>query len=119
MANTSASEELLAAPVEELVEGLGLAVAVANAELSKSESGVIYTIPEAEVELKVAITINSAREAELGGGLKLSAFNVNASYKSTYSYSEEASSRIRLVLRAVPPEPGENPEPAAPKPSGS
>lgn len=108
MANTSASEELLAAPVEELVEGLGMAVAAANAALSQGTSGVLYTIPEAEVELRVAITIDSSRELGASGGLALNAFNVNASYKSTYSYSEEASSRIRLVLRALPERRGED-----------
>jgi hypothetical protein len=103
VADPRASEELLAAPLPDLVRGLGLAVADANKALSETGTDVRYTIPEAEVELKVALSISKATGAEVGGGVALHAFSVNASYTSTYSFSEQASSSIRLVLRAMPP----------------
>ena len=101
--DTRPSEELLSAPLPDLVRNLGLAVAEANNALAKGGSGVIYTIPEAQIEVKYAISLSSGTEVGVDGGLKLHVFSVNASYKSTYSYTEEASSRIVLTLRAMPP----------------
>lgn len=103
VADPRASEELLAAPLPDLVKGLGLAVADANEALSKAGTDVRYTIPEAEVELKVALSISKSTETGVAGGVALHAFSVNAAYTSTYSFSEQASSSIRLVLRAMPP----------------
>lgn len=103
MAIPHASEELLAAPLPDLIQSLGVAVAEANKELAKvPESDLVYTINQAEIELKVAISVSKESTVEAAGGLKLSAFNVNASYSGTYSFKEEASSRIRLMLAAVP-----------------
>jgi len=103
MATTHASEELLAAPLPEMIQGLGVAVAEANMELAKVEdANLVYTINEAEIELKVALSISKETETGVEGGLKLSAFNVNASYSRTYSFKEEASSLIKLTLAAVP-----------------
>lgn len=93
-----ASEELLAAPLPEMIKDLGLAVAAANKALNEAESDVKYTIPEAEVELKVAISIKKEQNLEAG----LSVSMVNAAYSSTYGFSEDASSRIFLRLQAVP-----------------
>lgn len=107
------SDELLAAPLPDLIRDLGLAVAKANEELVKIGQGDwVYTIPEGEIELKVAISVNKERtgKAEVGGGLY--GFNMNASYSSTYGFKEEAASRIRLTLRACP----RNPQPPAPDP---
>ena len=97
---TRASEELLSAPLPQLVEGLGMAVAKANAALRASD--MVFTIDEAEVELKVAISIDSKQTIEAGGTLGLQAFSVNASYSKTYGFKEEASSLIRLKMKAVP-----------------
>ena len=103
MSTTHASEELLAAPLPDLIQGLGVAVAEANMALSKAENAdLVYTINEAEIELKVAISISKETEAGVEGGLKLSAFSVNASYSKTYGYKEEASSHIKLTLAAKP-----------------
>lgn len=112
MAGTKASEELLAAPLPDLIRNLGLAVADANAELGKGTSGVVYAIPEAQIEIKVALSISSTIDKSVSGGFELYAFSVNASYKNSYTYSEEASSRIQLTLRATPPE-----QPTAPQAS--
>jgi len=103
MSTTHASEELLAAPLPDLIEGLGVAVAEANMALSKAQNAdLVYTINEAEIEVKVAISINKETQAGAEAGLKLSAFSVNASYSKTYGYKEEASSLIKLTLAAKP-----------------
>lgn len=103
MPTTHASEELLAAPLPDLIEGLGTAVATANQALAEADNAdLVYTINEAEIELKVAISIAEDVEAGAEGGLKISAFSVNASYAKTYSYKEEASSHIKLSIAAKP-----------------
>jgi len=101
-APTRASEELLAAPLPAMVRDLGLAVAVANKELREADSDIRYTIPSAEIEVKIAISVTQAKETTVGGSLNVHAFNVNASYKSTFGFSEEASSTIKLTLVAMP-----------------
>ena len=103
MANTHASEELLAAPLPELIRDLGLAVAGANIELAKAAGGeLLYTIDKAEIELKVAISISQESKGSIELGGAISVFNVNASYARTYGYKEEASSLIKLSLAAKP-----------------
>ena len=103
MATTKASEELLAAPLPDLIQGLGVAVANANKELAAIENrDLVYTINKAEIELSVAISIDSKTETSVKGGLAISVFNVNASYARTYGYKEEASSKISLTLEAKP-----------------
>ncbi len=97
---TRAIEVLMAVPLPELIEGLGLAVASANAKLRASD--MVFTIDEAEIELKVAISIDSKATTTAGGGFGLQAFSVNASYSRTYGFKEEASSMIRLKMKAVP-----------------
>jgi hypothetical protein len=102
MANKYASEELLAAPLPELVKNLGLAVAEANKQMQSADPDMRYTIPRAEIELKVAISVETTTEGKIEGGGKISVFTVNASYSKTYGFKEEASSRIVLELQAVP-----------------
>lgn len=103
MANKYASEELLAAPLPELIKNLGIAVATANKELrSASDDTMRYTIPSAEIELKVAINMETTTQGKIEGGAKISVFSVNASYSKTYSFKEEASSVIKLTLSAIP-----------------
>ena len=103
MAKTRASEELLAAPLPRMVQDLGMAVASANKALREATKGdMSYTIPEAEIDIKVAISIDSLAKTEVEGGLALQAFNVNASYAKTFGYKEEASSHIKLKIQAVP-----------------
>jgi hypothetical protein len=102
MANKYASEELLAAPLPELIKNLGLAVATANKELRSASDDMRYTIPSAEIELKVAINMETTTEGKIEGGAKISVFSVNASYSKTYGFKEEASSVIKLTLSAVP-----------------
>lgn len=103
MTNTSATEQLLAAPLPKLIQDLGMAVATANAALPKGAGDdLVYTIDSAEIELKVALSISKDTEVGASGGLALSAFNVNASYSSTYGFKEEASSVIKLTLSCKP-----------------
>ena len=102
MPNKYASEELLAAPLPELIKNLGIAVATANKELRSASDDMRYTIPSAEIELKVAINMETTTEGKIEGGAKISVFSVNASYSKTYGFKEEASSVIKLTLSAVP-----------------
>jgi hypothetical protein len=102
MANKFASEELLAAPLPELIKNLGIAVATANKELRSAAEDMRYTIPSAEIELRVAINVETSTSGKIEGGGKISVFAVNASYAKTYGFKEEASSVIKLTLAAVP-----------------
>ena len=105
MTTTSASEELLAAPLPELLRDLGLAVAAANKELAAvRDNQLTFTIPNAEIEINVAISINKESKGEISAGGNISVFSVNASYARTYGYKEEASSKIKVTLAAKPRE---------------
>lgn len=115
MAVKKASEELLAAPLPEMIKDLGLAVAAANKALTEDGSDIRYTIPEADVELKVAISIDSTKEVTAGIEVGLSAVSVNASYSSTFGFKEEASSKITLKIRAA----ANGPEQAGAQPAGN
>ncbi|MEM1405764.1 MAG: hypothetical protein AAGG59_03235 [Bacteroidota bacterium] len=99
---TKASEELLAAPLPKLIEGIGLSVAKANNALNEAGEDIDFVINEGEVELNVAITVDTT--SQLSGSVEfgLSAFSINASYSKTYSFKEEASSRILLKFTARP-----------------
>jgi hypothetical protein len=103
------TEGLAGASIPALVKGLGLAVAEANKALGEAKGGVLYTIPEAEIELAVAFSLEKG--GSLAGSVEggIYAFNVNASYSNTFNYRAEGSSRIRILLRATLPEnPPEN-----------
>lgn len=102
MANKFASEELLAAPLPDLIKNLGIAVATANKELRSASEDMRYTIPSAEIELKIAISTETKTDASGKVGVNISVFSVNASYSKTYGFKEEASSVIKLTLSAVP-----------------
>lgn len=101
----SAIEELVAAPLPEMIKNLGLAVAEANRGLAEgSDKEILFSIPKAEIELNVAISINQQKETSVGGKFELYGFSVNAAYKSTYGFDEKASSRILIELCAKPRE---------------
>lgn len=106
MSNISVTEELVALPLADLVERLGLAVAKANKALMGPEgtpvSGIVYSIDEAEVDLKVALSVQRESSGSISAGGGIAAFAFNASYASTYGFKEEGSSRIKLHLRASP-----------------
>jgi hypothetical protein len=110
---TKVTEELAAAPLAEFIRDLGLAVAEANNALATgpgASASLIYTINHAEIEVNVAISMEQTKAVEIGGSLKLSAFSMNASYKSTFGFKEEASSKIKIILEA-------RPKPETPSPS--
>jgi hypothetical protein len=99
----NASEELLAAPLPTLIKDLGLAVASANSALSQDqENDIVYAINEAEIEVKIAISVEKKTDVGVDAGVKLNAFSVNASYSNTFGFKEEASSRILIKLSAKP-----------------
>jgi hypothetical protein len=109
MPQSRASEELLAAPLPDLIRDLGLAVANANGQLREKTMGaeggpLMYTIDAAEVELKVAISMATGSEIGASAGGSLYGFSLNASYARTYNFKEEASSSIKLKIAAKPRE---------------
>jgi hypothetical protein len=95
-----------------MLAGLGKAVAEANMEMSsnKGPNNTVMTIPEAEIELKIAISVSSNEELQAGGSLALQVFSVNASYAKSFGFKEEASSRITLKLAAKPAPPPDSVE---------
>jgi len=100
---THPTEELLAAPLPELIRDLGLAVAGANKAMSEiKDPPMMFTVDKAEIEISVAISIEKSSKGEIKAGGNISAFSVNASYAKTYGFKEEASSRIKITLAAVP-----------------
>lgn len=66
-----------------------------------------YQFTEAEIEVKMAITMARTREfglsAEASVGIGPFSASVNASYKSKYNYSQEGSSRLTVKLAPAPP----------------
>lgn len=99
----STTEKLLAAPLPVLIRDLGIAVAKANKKLSEvPDNTTDFSINEAEIDVNVAIAIDNSTTVEAGADLGLKAFSINASYKGTYGYKEEASSRIKIKLSAKP-----------------
>jgi hypothetical protein len=111
---TKITEELAAAPLAEFIRDLGIAVAEANNALALgagASASLIYAINSAEIEVNVALSMEQTKTAEIGGSLKLSVFSMNASYKSTFGFKEEASSKIKITLEA-------RPKPVNPAPGG-
>lgn len=101
------TEALLAAEIPDLIEHLGLAVAKANkalleADSEETRSKTVFAINQAEIELKVAISMSRKTEAGGGLGFALYGFSVNAAYSKTYGYEETASSSIKLTMSAIP-----------------
>ncbi|MEM8791906.1 MAG: hypothetical protein AAGE80_09810 [Pseudomonadota bacterium] len=66
-----------------------------------------YQFQEAEIEVKMAITMAKSREVGASisarGGFGPFSASVNASYKSKYNYSQEGSSRLTVKLAPAPP----------------
>ncbi|MEL6841267.1 MAG: hypothetical protein AAFP85_18430 [Pseudomonadota bacterium] len=66
-----------------------------------------YAVQEAEIEVKMAITM--AKTKEVGGSASAKAgwgpfaASVNASYSSRYAYSQEGSSTLRVKLAPADP----------------
>lgn len=101
-----ASEQILAAPLGEMIKSLGMAVAEANAAMGKATAAggelTVFSIPEAEIELAVAISVSQASEFKGTATFGLQGIALSAGYTSTYGFSEQASSKIKLKLKAVP-----------------
>ena len=104
---TSATEELLAKPLADFVRDLGLGIAEANKALiaasqADPSSTQVCLINSAEIEVAVAIAIQKSTDTGGGITLGLSVFSMNASYKSTFSFKEEASSKIKVSIATRP-----------------
>lgn len=101
-------EQLTSANLPELIVGLGLAVADANKKIGESDEvgdDLMFTIPTAEIEIKLAFSGAGKTETAVAGEFGISAFSINASYSRTYSFSESAASTIKLTLQAKPRNP--------------
>ena len=98
------TEELVAQPLPEMIKQLGLAVAEANkAMIANGEADdTRFAIPEASIELNVAISTQTKTEAGVSVTAGIQVASVNASYSKTYDFKEEASSKISIKLKAVP-----------------
>ncbi len=101
------TEALQSASIPELIKNLGLAVAEANRDLLKTDAEAqqtqtVFAISQAEIEVKVAISMGKETKKALAAGAALYAFSVNAAYSKTYSYDETASSTIKLTMAAIP-----------------
>ena len=103
----AASEALVAMPLPDMLAGMGLAVARANAEMAKNPgpNGTVMTVQSATIDLNIAISVDTTTTTSAGGSLALKAFSVNASYARTFGFKEEASSRIQMTLAITPPQP--------------
>ena len=66
-----------------------------------------YQFQEAEITVKMAITMAKSREFGLGvkakAGFGPFSASVNATYSSKYNYSQEGSSTLRVKLAPAPP----------------
>lgn len=103
MAN-KAAEALAPVELGQMIEALGVAVAKANEKLLAATPDAPSTmiIDSAQIDLKVAVSIDESTTTGAQGELKFKAFSVNASYARTYGFKEEASSQITVRLQARP-----------------
>lgn len=62
-----------------------------------------YQIPEVSAEINVALTVSGSGGA--GGGVRLLAAPVDASYSNRYNYELKAASTVRFRIVPVPPSP--------------
>lgn len=66
-----------------------------------------YQFTEASIEVKMAISMTTSTDAQIGvtakAGFGCFSASVNASYSSKYSYSVDGSSLLRVKLAPVPP----------------
>lgn len=101
---TNANEALVAMPLPAMLGSLGRAVATANSELAEvpGPNGAVMSVTEATIDLNIAISVESSSELKGGAGINLKAFSVNASYARSFSFKEEASSKISMKLVVTP-----------------
>jgi hypothetical protein len=124
--------DLISVPMEQLLVAVGAGIGRAQAELSRhsiqtqqdiDEDPVLaqyglqatwYQIPSSELELRVAVTMESPSAAEdrprdvIGGVLRPRLpipilQPVNAKYRNLFAYDVEAASVLKLTFAAVPP----------------
>lgn len=97
-------ETLVNLPLGDLIKGIGMGVADANSKLASIDAGEQQrvVIPSAKAKVKIAISSTTKRETGVNGGLELSAFSLNATYKSSYSFTDEASSEIEVEFKLLP-----------------
>jgi hypothetical protein len=99
MAELDIGKGLLAMDLPTMLAELGKAVMQANSGITD------FHIPEAEIELKIAIHVQKSSTVGAGATASLYGVGVNASYQSMYGYSAEGASTIRMKLAAGPKQP--------------
>lgn len=66
-----------------------------------------YQMQEAEIEVKMAITIAKSRDKTVGASAKAGwgpfSASVNASYSSKYNFKQEGASTLRVKMAPAPP----------------
>jgi hypothetical protein len=133
MSNGAQLADLISVPMEELLVAVGAGIGRAQAEMSRhsiqtqleiDEDPVLaqyglqatwYQIPTTELELRVAVAMESTRGTagtpaeSLVGGIRRPLLPspilqpVNARYRNLFSYDVDASSVLKLTFAAVPP----------------
>jgi len=96
MAQIDLGKNLIAMDLATLLAEIG------KAAISANSGNVEFTIPEAEIELKVALHISQQTQA--GGGVQAGIYGIalNASYQASYGYTADAASTIRVKFTARP-----------------
>jgi hypothetical protein len=132
MPNGAQLADLISVPMEELLVAVGAGIGRAQSEMNRysiqtqqeiDEDPVLgqhglqatwYQIPTTDLELRVAVTMESARRPPevpppLVGGIRRPMLPtpilqpINAKYRNLFSYDVEASSVLKLTFAAVPP----------------
>ncbi len=121
-------EELITAPLEELVAALARSVAQAQDEMDletlerlkkiyDDDEGAFaqlrqmgyqptwYRIPEATAEVSLTVSIGEKTDKDVGVGIKLHGATMNATYSNSYNFNSEAASKLTFRIVPVPPAP--------------
>jgi hypothetical protein len=104
-------DELKDAELGKLLTGLGMAVVTTNSEMAKlgDPTQPRLVVSKGTIKLNLALNIKETTEGGISGGLAIGAFNVNASYKSAYSYDQSGSCEILIEFAMTPPPPSTSP----------
>ena len=104
-------DDLVPLPLPELIKRLGLGIADANKALAQvpippdedpAKTRIYYTIPYAEIDMKISISHEKTTAGNLGLGGSIFGFTVNAGFSGSFKYSAEGSTTIKIQLQAVP-----------------
>lgn len=95
-ANVDIGKELIAMDIASLIKAMGVAVS----EVAR-DGAVDFAIPEAEIELKIALHVKKDTTAGGTAGGTLCGVGLNANYQSSFGYSADGASTIKVKFRAI------------------